>query len=98
MMRLGLLLGFEDTMATVSTLARQGEAAGFGSLYTVEAGRSAFVTAAAVIAATEQASVGTYIVIAFAREPWLTGIAARDLGDTRGILDVLEGGPGPLVI
>ena len=81
-------------MATVSTLARQGEAAGFGSLYTVEAGRSAFVTAAAVIAATEQASVGTYIVNAFAREPWLTGIAARDLGELSGGRFVLGVGTG----
>ena len=93
-MRLGLLLGFEDSMNTVSTLARDGEAAGFGSLYTVEAGRSAYVTAAAVIAATEQATVGTYIVNAYAREPWLTGIAARDLGELSGGRFVLGIGTG----
>ena len=95
-MRLGLLLGFEDSMATMSTLAREGEAAGFASLHTVEAGRSAFVTAAAVIAATERATVGTYIVNAYAREPWLTGIAARDLGelsDGRFVLGVGTGNP-----
>ena len=38
-------------MVTMTELARQGEAAGFGSMYTVEAGRSALVSAAAVIAA-----------------------------------------------
>ena len=81
-------------MATMSTLAREGEAAGFGSLYTVEAGRSAFVTAAAVIAATERATVGTYIVNAYAREPWLTGIAARDLGELSGGRFVLGVGTG----
>ncbi len=93
-MRLGLLLGFEDSLATVSTLAREGEAAGFDSLYTVEAGRSAFVTAAAVIAATERATVGTYIMNAYAREPWLTGIAARDLGELSGGRFVLGLGTG----
>ncbi|WP_419922984.1 LLM class flavin-dependent oxidoreductase [Candidatus Poriferisodalis sp.] len=81
---LGLLLGFEDSMADFVELARQGEAAGMGSMYTVEAGRSAFVSAAAVIAATERVTVGTYIANAYAREPWLTGIAARDLDELSG--------------
>ncbi len=78
---LGLLLGFEDSMADFVELARQGEAAGMDSMYTVEAGRSAFVSAAAVIAATERVAVGTYIANAYAREPWLTAIAARDLDE-----------------
>ena len=81
---LGLLLGFEDSMADFVELAREGEAAGMGSMYTVEAGRSAFVSAAAVIAATERVTVGTYIANAYAREPWLTGIAARDLDELSG--------------
>ncbi|MCP4962636.1 MAG: LLM class flavin-dependent oxidoreductase, partial [Actinomycetia bacterium] len=76
-MRLGLLLGFEDSLETIVTLAREGEAAGIGSMYTVEAGRSALVPAAAVVNATERVRVGTYIVNAYAREPWLTGVAAR---------------------
>ena len=57
-MRLGLLLGFEPTLADVVALARQGEAAGFDSMYTVEAGRTAFVGAAAVINATSRVRVG----------------------------------------
>lgn len=81
---LGLLLGFEDTMAEFVELAREGEAAGMDSMYTVEAGRSAFVSAAAVIAATERVTVGTYIANAYAREPWLTAIAARDLDEMSG--------------
>ncbi|MDE0319231.1 MAG: LLM class flavin-dependent oxidoreductase [Acidimicrobiaceae bacterium] len=81
---LGLLLGFEDTMADFVELAREGEAAGMESMYTVEAGRSAFVSAAAVIAATERVTVGTYIANAYAREPWLTAIAARDLDEMSG--------------
>ena len=71
-------------MADFVELARQGEAAGMDSMYTVEAGRSAFVSAAAVIAATERVTVGTYIANAYAREPWLTAIAARDLDEMSG--------------
>ena len=93
-MRMGLLLGFEDSLNTVVALAREGEAAGMASLYTVEAGRSAVVAAAAVIDATESATIGTYIVNAYAREPWLAGIVARDLdelSDGRFVLGVGTG-------
>jgi len=93
-MRLGMLLGFEDSLATIVTLAREGEAAGVGSLYTVEAGRSAFVPAAAVINATQTARVGTYIVNAYARDPWITGLAARDLDELSGGRFVLGVGTG----
>ncbi len=93
-MRLGLLLGFEDSIATMLALARAGESAGVGSMYTVEAGRTAFVTAAAVIAATETARVGTYIVNAYAHDPWVTGLAARDLDELSGGRFVLGVGTG----
>ena len=93
-MRLGLLLGFEDSLATVMALAREGEAAGLGSMYTVEAGRSVFVSAAAVINATERVRVGTYIANAYARDPWLTGISARDLDELSGGRFVLGIGTG----
>lgn len=93
-MKLGLFLGFEDSIDTIKTIATEGEAAGFASAYTVEAGRSAYVCAAAVIAATETVRVGTYIVNAYAREPWLTGIAARDLDELSGGRFVLGIGTG----
>lgn len=93
-MRLGLLLGFEDSLAMIVDLAREAESAGFGSLYTVEAGRSALVPAAAVVNATTEVQVGTYIVNAYAREPWLAGIAARDLDELSGGRFVLGIGTG----
>ncbi|MFT7645463.1 MAG: 5,10-methylenetetrahydromethanopterin reductase [Candidatus Poriferisodalaceae bacterium] len=92
----GLMLGFEDSIATITELARQGEAAGCATMYTVEAGRNAITCAAAVIAATEQVRVGTYIVNAYARSPWLAGLAARDLdemSDGRFVLGVGTGNP-----
>lgn len=80
-MRLGLGLGFEDSIATITGVAREAEAAGFDSLQMFEAGRTASVTAAAVIGVTEQIQVGTFVVNAYARDPWLTGLLARDLNE-----------------
>ena len=93
-MDLGLLLGFEDSIATITDLAREGEAAGCATMYTVEAGRNAITCAAAVIAATERVRVGTYIVNAYARSPWLAGLAARDLDEMSGGRFVLGVGTG----
>lgn len=95
-MRLGLLLGFEETLNDVLTVARQAEEAGAHSVHLVEAGRSAFVTASAVAATTERVMVGTYVVNAYARSPWLTGIAARDLDELSGGRFVLGVGTGNL--
>jgi len=80
-MKIGMMLGFEDSIKTMTTIASEAERAGIDSLYTVDAGRSATVTAAAVINVTQRAQVGTYIVNAYAREPWMTGIEARDLNE-----------------
>lgn len=93
-MKLGVLLGFEDTLDTVVTVAREAEAAGVGSVYLVEAGRSAFVPAAAVVHATSEVQIGTYVVNAFGRSAWLTGLAARDLDELSGGRFVLGVGTG----
>ena len=75
------MLGFEDSIKTITDIARGAEDAGINTLYTVDAGRSATITAAAVINATSRANIGTYIVNAYAREPWMTGLEARDLNE-----------------
>jgi alkanesulfonate monooxygenase SsuD/methylene tetrahydromethanopterin reductase-like flavin-dependent oxidoreductase (luciferase family) len=95
-MKIGMMLGFEDSIKTITTIAREAEDAGIYSLYTVDAGRSATITAAAVINATQTARVGTYIVNAYAREPWMTGIEARDLNEISEGRFVLGVGTGNL--
>ena len=75
------MLGFEDSIKTITDIAQGAEDAGIDTLYTVDAGRSATITAAAVISSTSRANVGTYIVNAYAREPWMTGLEARDLNE-----------------
>ena len=95
-MKIGMMLGFEDSIKTITTISSEAEAAGIHSLYTVDAGRSATITAAAVINATQKARVGTYIVNAYAREPWMTGIEARDLNEIAEGRFVLGVGTGNL--
>lgn len=95
-MKLGMMLGFEDSIQTLTALAQEAESSGIDTLYAVDAGRSATVCAAAVINATQRARVGTYIVNAYAREPWMTGIEARDLNEISGGRFVLGVGTGNL--
>jgi len=95
-MKVGMMLGFEDSIRTITSISREAEQAGIHSLYTVDAGRSATITAAAVIHATQRARVGTYIVNAYAREPWMTGLEARDLAEISEGRFVLGVGTGNL--
>ena len=76
-MKIGMMLGFEDSIKTITQIAREAEQAGIHTVYTVDAGRSATITAAAVINATQRARVGTYIVNAYARAPWMTGLESE---------------------
>jgi len=96
MMKTGMMLGFEESIETMTAIASAAEAAGIDALYTVDAGRSATITAAAVINVTSQVQVGTYIVNAYARDPWMTGIEARDLNEISGGRFVLGVGTGNL--
>lgn len=80
-MKLGVAVGFEDSIDTIVTVARDAEAAGAHSVHVVEAARTAVVPAAAVIGATERVVVGTYVLNAYAREPWLAGLVGRDLDE-----------------
>jgi len=95
-MKVGMMLGFEKSIKTITNIASEAERAGIHSLYTVDAGRSATITAAAVINVTRSAKVGTYIVNAYAREPWMTGIEARDLNEISEGRFVLGVGTGNL--
>ena len=85
-MRLGPLLGFEQSFETVVTVAREMEAVGAGSVMLAEAGRSAVTQASAVIAATESIEVGTYVMNAFARSPFRFAACSMLVHDRRSDL------------
>ncbi len=61
--------------------AQAAEAAGAEVLWVPELHRSATISAAAIAAATDQATVGTAIALAFTRSPMVTALEAMDLDE-----------------
>ncbi len=61
--------------------AQAAEAAGAEVLWVPELHRSATISAAAIAAATDQAAVGTAIVLAFTRSPMVTALEAMDIDE-----------------
>jgi probable F420-dependent oxidoreductase len=83
-----------ETMAELVAAAQAAEAAGFDSVWTTELHRTAFVTAAAIAAATSRVKVGSGIALAFVRSPMITALTALDLDDLAGGRFLLGHGPG----
>ncbi len=82
MPELGIVVGGE--LRGLPALARRAEEAGFESVWVAETARSAFVQASLVAQATEGATVGTAVALAFPRSPAITAMAARDLAELSG--------------
>jgi len=78
-MRIGIAIG--GRLDQIGSVARRCEEAGFDSLWLAEAGRTAFIQAAAAAQATERIRIGTSIALAFPRSPVITAMAARDLAE-----------------
>lgn len=84
-MKRGLIFsGGGTTIRQMAALARQAEDAGLDSVYLCEAWRSGFVGLAAVALATERIEIGTYILNAYGRSPWLAAMSAVDLDELSG--------------
>ncbi len=79
---LGLAIG--GSIRDVAEQARLAEAAGFESVWVTELDHSAFVQAAAAIAATSRIRVGTGVALAFPRSPTITAMEAADLDELSG--------------
>ena len=65
--RIGIAIG--GRLDQIGSVARRCEEAGFDSLWLAEAGRTAFIQAAAAAQATERIRIGTSIALAFPRSP-----------------------------
>jgi probable F420-dependent oxidoreductase len=76
---LGIVVGGE--LEHLPDLARRAEEAGYESVWVAETARSAFVQATLVAQATDRATVGTAVALAFPRSPAITAMAARDLAE-----------------
>jgi 5,10-methylenetetrahydromethanopterin reductase len=79
-----LLAGVGMSIPETVAVAQRAEAAGFDSVYCVEAYRNGLTMAAAIAAGTERIRIGPYVLNAFARTPFATGLAAIDLDDLSG--------------
>lgn len=62
-------------------LARAAEAAGFGTLWLTESGRTAYLGCTAAVLTTERIGVGTAVAVAFPRSPMITASVAWELAD-----------------
>src|SRR5262245_28133438 len=81
-MRLGLIIpGGGMTLGEIAEIGREAESAGLDSVWVTEAWRSAFVPLTAVALATERITVGTYVVTAYGRTPFITAMSAIDVDE-----------------
>jgi probable F420-dependent oxidoreductase len=90
-MKIGIAIG--GSISEIGALARRAELAGVESVWVAELDRSAFVQAAAALAATSRITVGTAVALAFPRSPTITAMSAWDLDELSGDRFVLGLGP-----
>jgi 5,10-methylenetetrahydromethanopterin reductase len=84
-MKRGLMFpGGGMTMQDIRVIAQAAEETGFDSLYCVEAWRGAFVPLAAIACSTTRVRIGSYVLNAYARSPYMAGMNAIDLDELSG--------------
>lgn len=93
-MRYALLLDLSGPLTESVGFAVAAEDAGLDAVYAIEGGREAFVPLAAMAVATSRIGLGSYVVNAYARSPWLTAVTALDLDELSGGRFVLGLGTG----
>jgi alkanesulfonate monooxygenase SsuD/methylene tetrahydromethanopterin reductase-like flavin-dependent oxidoreductase (luciferase family) len=93
-----LLIGGGVPVSQMVDTARAAEGEGLDGVYVVEAYRSGFVPLAAIAMATQRIAIGPYILNAYGRSPFLTGLSAIDLDELSGGRLVLGIGPGNIHI
>ncbi len=71
-------------LPAMQKLALQVEAAGFGTMWLTESGRTAYLGCAASALATTRLGVGTAVAVAFPRSPMITASTAWELADASG--------------
>jgi len=97
-MRLALLFTGADSLRDTVAIGTAAEAAGFDSLYMVEAYRSAWVALTALAAATSRVTLGPYVLNAYARSPMLTAMTAADFQEfSQGRLHLGIGGGNRII-
>ena len=97
-MKLGMLFIGSEPIDTLGALGRAAEDAGFDALRMVEAYRSAWVPLTALAGATSRVDLGPWVLNAYARSPFMTGLTALDFNALCGGRLTLGLGGGNRVI
>lgn len=77
-------IGVGGGMQMIGPMAKAIEDAGFESCWAAETTNTAYIQAAAALAATERLNVGTAIALAFPRSPTIAAMTAWDLDEWSG--------------
>ncbi|MFA5884389.1 MAG: TIGR03617 family F420-dependent LLM class oxidoreductase [Acidimicrobiia bacterium] len=78
------MMAYPRPLRDVQELARRAEAAGLGTLWLTESGRTAYLSCAAAALATERLGIGTAVAVAFPRSPMVTAKVAWELAESSG--------------
>ena len=78
------IIAHPGTLQASQEHARQVEAAGFGSIWWTDSGRSAYLAATAAALGTTRLQIGTGIAVAFPRSPMVTAGIAWELAASTG--------------
>lgn len=78
------IIAHPGTLQASRAHAQQVEAAGFGTIWWTDSGRSAYLAATAAALGTERLGIGTGIAVAFPRSPMVTAGIAWELAASTG--------------
>ena len=75
------MMAYARPLPEIQELATRAEAAGLGTLWLTESGRTAYLSCAAAALATERIGLGTAVAVAFPRSPMITAKVAWELAE-----------------
>ena len=75
------MMAYARPLPEIQQLAQHAEAAGLGTLWLTESGRTAYLSCAAAALATERIGLGTAVAVAFPRSPMITAKVAWELAE-----------------
>jgi probable F420-dependent oxidoreductase len=75
------MMAYARPLPEIQVLAQRAEAAGLGTLWLTESGRTAYLSCAAAALVTERIGLGTAVAVAFPRSPMITAKVAWELAE-----------------
>jgi len=75
------MMAYARPLPEIQELAKRAEAAGLGTLWLTESGRTAYLSCAAAALVTDRIGLGTAVAVAFPRSPMITAKVAWELAE-----------------